>query len=533
MGDVPVSADVNLMGTPIPFSNAPFVLNGEIMVPARLFQEKIGALVSWNDSNDEMISYKDNIFLKLWQNNSQVQLNGKSIRTPVPVVFFKGELFAPAATLAQIYEMSFTSEPGRMDVAFREFQPETMQIGYDTFRKFSFPSLGISIYFPDYYELQREQGRHYLGNTFDPTHAEVYADSLPAEANAKEVVETRSAEIVASGGHIRSVATRKVGNFVCEVIHYETASGENAKEFLYLIRGMLYRIATFQMADSTSENIAATLSIDNFMLNEKLEHYMEFPGFQRYRVQFHQSLYSNMLVRNKLFLSGTVGSEIKADALVVTISKGDDRFEYALPITDLQFSGTVYVPFGIGKHNIAIYIRENEDDKDFASNSARTVLKFSVLNESSQNTADLVPTMFLDYDRNDIYNLLNRIGYTGINQYDTAKNLYQWTIDTYEVDTVPNTASPRSLSKIVLDPAVTKLKPIEICVVFGGLLRASGIPSRIVTYTALDGERPVISYYVEAFLNGKWFRMGVVEDAIGKTRESFMLPITPAPKTVR
>lgn len=509
--------DIKLLGKRINFTNSAFVLDKFVMVPAVAFLESIGTQVTHNSFNSELIAYKDNVFLKLKQNSRSAFVNGKEFNLPVPVILQSGVLYVDASFLLKIFGLDSTvTADGTLDVEFIETQPDTMILGYTVYRKFSFLDRGTSLFVPDYFELDADS----FTNIHDTSRLKVETPVISDSSNLEDAVLLRKDELSEQGIQTSEPKTARLGEFISSAIEY-TLENVKTTEYLFLENGNLYILTFSDTPTVIEETIAGTFYIDKITLNTNLEHYFEHPAFFEYQTNLKTKIFSNMIVKNNFALEGSFGSSINSGYIEVNVKRADRSVKYTSRIIDGSFESVIYTPFGLGRHEVAIrYL-----PADSESGKTLPIISFSALNESVQHLSDLIPTDTIDFDRNEIYNLMNTMGYYGANQYSVAKGVYSWILENYKLSESGHPDEPNEKSALVENPirkiiAPRKMSVLalqlpkesmrvtaeEACILYIGFMRASGIPSR------LGHTKEPELYWAEVMINGKWVMMGIAED---------------------
>lgn len=542
MGGEPVYGKIFLSNQEVSFTETPFVINDEIMVPAKLFCEKLGAKVLWNEASREMISYRDNIFIKFKNNSSFAYINGKPKAMPVSSFTFKGELYIPASFAAAAHELAFETESTRhaMSIDFRENILEYRQIDFRHFKRVSLTNYGISFYIPEYWsELAEKVATYGVENSFESYAFEANVMTLNPEYSRPVLTESILEGLVAEYGdtlNLVSSNTTVLGEYTSDAIYYDiTSEGITTHHSLYIFfeqnNGYVFK-ATYPETNDLEESreifdtIASTFSITKLTVNDQLEHYTEMTRFSEYRVSLTSEIHSNMIVDNQFQLNGTISNPKNIKGLNVIVSKDGDMFEYYVPVVNNAFEAKLYTPFGLGKHNITVIADETTsklesidinafttlDDyieqtlltnHDF--DDAETILKFSVLNASNEPIKDLLPTTYINYDQTSIYDITNGITYNLTNQYSKSKALYEWIVSNYTLDELLKPTGLLTAKELV---EIKSANSAELCILYTALLRAVDIPARMVRGITEDG----VDYWVETFLNGQWMVASIAQE---------------------
>lgn len=503
------TAKVQLMGSNIDFSNSVFVLDGEIMVPAVELLEKLGVHITWNPLDNELICYDNNIFLKIRQNIFFIKVNGNRVKLKVPTFVYNGDIYASAQSLLQVLEIKYQVVGNTVVIDYQEASAETIEITHTIYRKYSLLETGISLFVPEYYT--------YLGREFTTIHDnskitiipwaqwnEPISENkeLPAEQNESE---TNGNDRTGEGKEESTLPIpRRLGNHNYKLYPY---TEDNAKIVEYVLENEV--VLRFRdVPQMVADNIAMTLNADKIYPNTSQEHYFEFADFHNSGIVLEHRLYSNMFARNQIPFSGTCPlPEEQAVALYCVVTKGAQSFDIVLPIESKRFEGKIYLPFGLGKHNVKIS-RVDSTGKHY------DLLLFSALNESDELGQDLVPTLLIDYENPSTYRKLAAMGQKGLNQNEDAFVLYKWFVEHMTID-----KEIQSLRKMSLLLEETKVSTGEAAILLCGFFRASGIVSHVVL------ERETQTFWVEAYLNGQWTYMGIVEDIIQGTVKNYAKPV--------
>jgi hypothetical protein len=542
MGGEPVYGKIFLSNQEVTFTSTPFVINDVIMVPAKLFCEKLGAQVLWNEASREMISYRDNIFIKFKNNSSVAYINGKPKSMPVSSFTFKGELYIPASFAAAAHELAFVTERSShaMSIDFRENILEYRQIDFRHFKRISLTNYGISFYVPEYWSEVADKITTYgVENSFESYAFEANVMTLNSQYTRPILTESILDGLVAEHGNainLVSSNTLVLGEYTSDAIYYDLSSdGVLTHHILYIFfeqnNGYVFK-ATYPDTNDLEESrqifdtIASTFGITKLTVNEQLEHYTEMTRFSEYGVTLFSEIHSNMIVNNHFQLKGTIAHPKNIKGLNVIVSKDGDNFEYYVPLIDKAFNIKLYTPFGLGKHNITVILDESASREDtiaidalttlddyiektllsnHAFDEAETILKFSVLNASNEPIKDLLPTTYINYDQTSIYNITNRITYNLTNQYSKSKALYEWIVSNYTLD---DQLKPNGLLTAKELVEVKSANSVELCILYTALLRSVDIPARIVRGITEDD----IDYWVEIFLNGQWLVTSISQE---------------------
>ena len=251
-------------------------------------------------------------------------------------------------------------------------------------------------------------------------------------------------------------------------------------------------------------NILSSFHLNAHTFNPSEEHYFETQEALDLNLFFHEELYANMTVENKFLISGSFkhGSEI--ESLTLVVKRKDEQVEFYLPVENDHFEAWIYTPFGLGKHDIQLAITGEEEkivlgNTNLNSNQvskSKDLLFFSVVNISTEPLRYLIPTKMVQSDHEYITSMSQLITYKSSTLYGKASSVYTFVKENIDVLTV-NTVNYTALDVYENYEGTRR----EIAYYTTALLRAQNIPTRII-----HGQNDFISHYwVEAFLNGRWF----------------------------
>lgn len=532
MGESPTEASLFFSETRLNFSNKPFILNGEIMVSAQAFFEKVGAQVLWYNDTKELVSYIDNIYIKFKANTNVAYVNGRSKVMPIKAMIHRGELFIPATFAASMLDLTFekTSDNSSLALNNRIDVLQYQQIGSKHFKRLNYAQLGISLYVPDYWHYLDEEKINYgITGPYENYNLVVKNIIHEGATSRTALLEAHQVELEARALEILSTQTIQLGTYKSDVIRYREVTDEITTYHIdyvfyeastgYLIQASYPDDGDVESSESLFNTIANTFSINKLTVNDRLEHYTEYDSFFLHQVVLGREIYSNMTVNNQFSLRGSLSKASEVIGFHVIVTLDNNRMDYYIPVNNGTFQGIIYTPFGLGKHNITIVLDTLKTSDPLLDQTEikytvdalvdkiikveqnytplNTLMKFSVLNTSNAQIKYLLPTEYVNYDAPEIYNLINSLTFNLTNEYAKASVLYDWLTNTYNLT---NEIEFTHLSKMQTIVGAKGANPLELSMLYTGLLRASNIPARIVKGNSESGS----TYWVETYLNGKW-----------------------------
>jgi hypothetical protein len=531
-----------------PFTLSAFIINDEIMVPARSFFDTIGAQVYWFEDSQEFVSYKDNTFSKFKVGSDFAMINGRPVAIPVQILISGKEVFIPLSTLTAAYDLTFSHDKLKQTVTmnYRDDVAQYREIGFYHYKRVRIPDFGISFYMPEFWEPIEDQIATY-GFVTEYEHYLLNVKLLPLDENFTSAILLGNLieNLQFEYGDALSITGSKniqAGDYRATSLYYSLTTGnEVVHQILYVFfqNNIAYVFtATYTDVNDVVESreifdtVISTFEINRLSINTINEHYVEFDSFFEYDLHLNTNLYSNVQVENQFHFSGTLDSKENVEGFYISVSKDSDRTDYYVPVVSNTFDAMVYTPFGLGKHNIRVFLNvtgepdsvidiigslETESNLsldnfiDFALlgnrnvNTSKPLMHFSVINISSDTIKNLLPSEFIDFDRPEIYALTTRLTYNLTSEYAKARSIYEWIYDNYTLSDKTFEGGFLSLYELI---ETTTANEVEICMLYAGLLRANDIPARIVRGSFEEKS----DYWVETFINGKWLIADLAQD---------------------
>jgi len=550
MGGDRIQGTVLLSELPIAFKNEPFILDGEVMVPAKDFFEKIGAQVLLIEDSNEVVSYRDNIFIKFKPNTATAYVNGNPKTMPVSAFMHAGELFIPASFASLSNEMNFTNNATTKSISidYRENVLEYQQFGLRHFKRESIANWGISFFIPEYWTKDENSIATYgVENSFESYKLDLKLITLDQPLNRSTLTDNEVAELESTLGEameISSRSTMKLGDYTSDVVYYDVKeNGLTSHHVLYVFYEQSRAYVFYASYPSTNDfleskdifdTIASTFSITKLSVNENLEHYTELSLFYEHGITIETEIYSNMAINDKFRITGNLKNPHNLKGFRAFVSKDGQVIDYYIPVNNGEFDANIYTPFGLGKHNITLVADDGTDHNKSAFTGlnpllnglddyvtqlilmnahydpTKSILKFSVLNTSDEPIKESLPTDYVNYDHQEIYNITNALTFTLTNQYSKSRLLYQWVVENYTYTEQIRADGLMNAFELI---SVKEANAAELCFIYTALLRASDIPARIVRGITEEG----MEYWVETYINGQWFVSSIASDVLNAT----------------
>ncbi|MBF4694567.1 stalk domain-containing protein [Fusibacter ferrireducens] len=539
----PIIAKVYLDDFEILFTNPPIYFQNKIMVPARAVFEKLGVQIYWIDQSQQLLAYRDNVFVKIQIGNDIAYVNGKATSMGITPLIRSGEIFIPATFIADVFSLSYNldSKSHSINLDFRENLYEYEQFEGRHYKKITTLNWGISFFIPEYWEkIDNTYASYgYLSDyeyyRFEPRVLPLNSDFTRAILSNALVNNLR----YEYGNQISNLKTseRLYSNFLCHVITYDFQGHQELKRKYiyvffennngYIFEGEINDTVDPNDAKAIFDTIVSTFQISKLTVDDNSEHYIELGKFYENEMHLDMPLYSNMIVENQFLFSGTFPEDTTLKGLHIIVSKGSEKTEYYAPIANGVFKANIFTPFGLGKHNVTVMVEEKGDaplsedgnqDKNGDQNtvvptldeivnnaislempidSKKIVMKFSVINTSDDAIKFLLPSDYIDYDANIVYQTANSLTYNLTNDYAKSKMIYEWLLANYTYEPILENNTLSSTTEMISKKSGTE---VDLSILYSGLMRSMNIPSRIVRGT----NEQVSHYWVENFINGKW-----------------------------
>ncbi len=535
MDGQPIISKVYLDDFEISFSNPPLYFQNKIMVPARAVFEKLGIQIYWIDKTQQLLAYRDNIFLKIQIGNDIAYVNGKATSMGITPLIRSGEIFIPASFIAKVFDLNYNLDPKmhNINLDFRENLYEYEQFNNMHYKKITTLNWGISFFIPEYWEKLDDTYATY-GYTSDYEYYKFEPRVLPLNSDFNRVILSNA--LINNlkyeyGDQISNIQSteRLFNDFLCRTTTYDFKEGtELKKRFIYvffennngyIFEGEINSTVDQNDAKEVFDTIASTFQISKLTVDDNTEHYIELGKFYENEMHLDMPLYSNMIVENQFLFEGSFPEDTPIKGLHIIVSKGTEKTEYYAPIVNGIFKANIFTPFGLGKHNVTVMVDDEGNnvqlgDKiaigptldDIVNNaislempidSKKIVMKFSVVNTSDDAIKFLLPSDYINYDANIVYQTANNLTYNLTNDYEKSKMIYEWIVEHYTYEPISEDSTLSSTTEMISKKSGTE---VDLSILYSGLMRAMNIPSRIVRGT----NEQVSHYWVENFINGKW-----------------------------
>ncbi|MBN2898195.1 MAG: hypothetical protein JXO44_05395 [Clostridia bacterium] len=361
---------VKVDGATVQFETQPIVLNKTIMVPMKEFFQALGCDVKWINDTKEVIAYKNNMFIKLKINNLTAYKNGKAQKLDEAPIIRNGKTLVPANFIAETFDMNVNYDPIKQLVEITS-TTETNKytiLSNSFFKEQPINEYGVSISTPTFWnKVSGLNNTFTYSDDFEYYKLVVNKQDLDTGVSLNRFTELHKAKLLEVYGEALSFngkSTLRTENFNMNVVYLSTTiDGEARNQILYFVtaNGVGYiitctygRYVNEEDAVDLFNNIMSTFQVNNLTLNAEEEHYFEFNRYFEKRVKLDTEIYSNMSVDNAFVIKGTLKAGHNISELKAIVSKDKEKLEFPIAIEGNTFSGTIYLPFGLGKHNVIL-----------------------------------------------------------------------------------------------------------------------------------------------------------------------------------
>lgn len=505
----------------ISFSREPQVFGNEVYVPVSELASALGFYVKL-ESDRYLILYKNNNFVKLDLESSTASVNGKAQELSSGPFYSDQRILAPLLFLVEAlhFDAEWDKSTGKLSLTDGSLSNQFDFIDSNNFyKRINVPNLGLRISVPvhwvlldekkqiygykddyEYFSLELSQQQVNASDTLERVEKQVERDILNRDSRRTQITK------------VDKVTATQLDSFA---IYSDLTDGKKTykqvtylfkqRQTAYILHFKHSKEPDLRQSNAIINTIADSFQINELTIQERDEHYIEFQNYFSLGMKLEPPLYANQTFSDFFTLKGSVQSQI--DGFNVKVSKDSQSITFYVPVKNRRFEQKIYLPFGLGKHNI--YIEEFDKGRLFSQNEGKSlfeplitydennVLQLSLINISSNNIRYLIPSSRVTSDLEKMSSLAKLLTYKEDTSYKKAKAIYQWIEKNIKFDPSVDQSKLRSPSQ-VFDNAIGSEE--EMAYFYAALLRSIEIPCRIVTGDHADQGH----FWNELFVNGKW-----------------------------
>lgn len=360
--------DVFINDQELNLSSSPIVDNNKILLPLRDFLESLGTNVYWNKESRMITVYKDNTFVKMQIDSKTAYKNGKSFTLKNAPEIINGKTYVPVEFFVDTFNMILKVEDNNVFITSSNDKIDSYRKFDDFFyREIIIDKEDIKFSIPQYWNIMNLEDYEYgFPDGYENIHLKlvtsVDADLLELSKltdNLKDsITRTYGSNVSFTGS-----TTENINGLESNIIYYTIVQNNQTTKFIsYILKSHHNNyIMSFSYTPTEDEtdsintinNIMSTFNLSKITVDTALEHYVEYPEFLENSFSIKTELYSNMETKGSFLLEGHTDN-LQIDTLVVEISKGNKIYTQTVPVSEGNFKDTIYLPFGLGKHNICI-----------------------------------------------------------------------------------------------------------------------------------------------------------------------------------
>lgn len=497
----------------------PIFYSGSIFIPAKDLATIFGMYHTIPDRRYLMF-YKSNRYMKLDLETPTGFINGKSYPVSAAPFIFEEKYFVPVDFFCKAFDLEshWNEKIGRYEINSDTISERYAFSNQEAFfKKVFIDEAGVSISIPLHWDRLDKVKRSYgLIDDFEHFAISIEHHKLEGinslekfeDSYRKTLLKDKAASLQFQ--KVNKNTKTKVNSYALYFLNKESKQKLSQVIYLYYKDKIGY-IVTFTYNDTIDPGSAQTIMdaiTDSFQINhltidEREEHYVEYTNFFNSGMTLDTPLHSNQTFSNYFLLKGTLSSG--PTSLRVIVSKDMQSIEFLVPVKNKRFDKKIYLPFGLGKHNIYVeavdtgFFTRNSKDPDFEpliTYDNDNLLELSVLNISSKSIRYLIPTSRIPSDDPAITDVANLMTYKETGQFKKARALYLYITKNYVYDK-ENKDYETPVLKVIKDEEGTEE---ELAYLYASLLRGIDIPARVVK-GELDSET---HYWNEVLINGKW-----------------------------
>ncbi len=497
------SCTLNINDTLTELTATPLIIDGVAMLPMREFFEKLGATVTWYDLTKVVTAYKYNMQVKLAIDQPIAYRNGKSFNLTHSPVIVADRTYVPAKFVAESFDMIYQFKDNVITLTKRDVS-KVYFIDSMEFSSINLAEFDMTIILPyGWKELSDnrfgiDQGTENYSITVQRYDASIVDQTGLINQIKQQLLDEHGAKVNFTYNeqvYKKDYAYQAFGYILDDdeiehIIDNYILKNDNA---YYLFKCDSAASSDVAFVRSMMNNILDRIQFNASTVVTSDEHYFEYAPFFAAKVNLIEPLTSNMEVYNYVPFTGIIGAKGKYQYLQAVVSKNDEQMKFKIGIADDgNFQAKIFTPFGIAKHNIAIY-------GVAADGATELLLKFSALNLSSDQIKYLISSEHVQSNKTEALSLASFLTYKANSSYLKAKSIFEhMTTDiNLQDDTAQKSETARNSTEVITSRTAT---PLEMCIAMTALLRASDISARIIAGNS-DGQT---HYAVEAKINGRW-----------------------------
>lgn len=538
-----------------------YEFGGEIMVDVISLFEALNLSVDYYPETNEIIGYRNNIFIKLKAGTNIIDKNGKSFEMSnnAVVKFLTGDNYLDMGTTVLdkttnttydkerlIAPLSYLSETFNIDQEWMDSTTLMLHRNSSSFDSKYFmnnlyneqPLKGIDgvIYIPEFWtKHDKTPNTFFYSDDFESFNIEI--QKIDSSGNDLRQIdeEIKNRELVLYGDDLSltGTQTKKLSDKTALVSYSTLELNEeavnriryliNIQDQTYLIQGRYNQKAVESSTIKMFDQIVSSFTISNINIDTDEEYFFLTDKYFELETVLDKEIYSNMDINGSLQLTGSFKTDDAVERIRVTVEKGTQSKVFVIPVVDNTFDYTIFTPFKLGKHNISISVPKEKasDNSTYLSvdegSQAYSFKLRALINaiendiKDSNNYDEIIMVSVINTSAKESLYLLpsEYINSEDENIYNAAIILDHEPGDYYkskaiyhyilENYTLDNTDKDylKASSEVFVSKEGNEL---EMANLYAAMLRSMDIPARVVRGTTLNSDE----YWTESYINGKW-----------------------------
>lgn len=451
-------------------------------------------------------SFYDNNFIKFAVGSKTAFVNGKNyiLQTPVSRIF--DDIYIPFVFFIQFNDYKVQYHDKNVQVTHREFKKlnikEGIQYTYTELENFN-----LAFLLPSHWK-RIKSNEFGVWNEYSKYRLTISKEQISG-GDILLFLQKYKHDIIAEDPNIKFYEENQlnIGNNMYHHFKYEKVDKEltiihdvytiQFKDEIFIL-AFQYNRENQKYISSEFYDILFSLHKNKVYVNVSEEHYYEFNNFYDYNFRLEKAIYSNINVNGMLDFSGSLKFPQNEDILLfAVVEKEGEKLEFDIPIERvgqerLYYNSKLYSPFGLGKHNISIFMKKKKKE---GYHEAENILNFSTINLSSNINKYLIPTRYVLSNSTISNSLATILTMETKNDYEKIDSIFQYIVQEIKWSS-HHSEKPNNSDAIVENKIGSSL---ELNITACALLRNLGISSKI--YIGEIENKKI--YFTEYEINGK------------------------------
>ncbi len=547
--------NISLDSKPITLENPIITQNGTIMLPLKDTLNYFGAHLDYYEDQKKINYYYNNSFACLYIDKNNAFINGNKIELKEPVSLINSTSYVPLKFFCDFLNLEYSQNNDNLALKTR-YNKTCVLLNSKLYTEHKFNDYNLSLAIPEswkllksgYYGVENPYEKYgfkiKITDTNQKIQPEYYLDNIIRNAKPKsnfDMVDIKKSEIKTANhtfytlyytiekneAQARVDKNSKEDKFSSktkndkdntDVQNDKDNKNEKtdqvkkevliAKHHSYYVCQVANKVYEFHFNHSKKnlncsitgefETLLQSLKVKPYDMSPVYEHYIEYPRFSELGINLISKIHSSMEIYNKFNFAGSITYQSENE-IYCRVSRDKEAKTTLVPIKeDGSFDAIIYVPFGIGKHNIELY------EKDI-NNNETILLRFNIVNLSPKKIYYLIPGDFIKPYAENIKSDLETILISKlardkfVNEYQYASAIFKYIAEKIVYDQNQFYMQDNILSADQIDLS-QKISSTNTNIYLASLMRSAGIQCRIIEGINQKGKH----IFLECKINGAW-----------------------------